>query len=91
MKTILLFIACALLMSTVTAHDMFAEYPHQVKAVQWYSWFTDMFALTVWLVSAIVVFPLGVLGTLFGLPDFYTWMYAGVVTGSSWFKLSSAY
>lgn len=93
MKITLLFIACALLISTVTAHDMFAEYPLNVQAGKtvWYSWFTDLFALAVWLVATIVVYPVGAIGTLFGNPDIYTWMYEGLVGKTSWFKLSSTY
>lgn len=54
---------------------------------KWYHWFTDGFKLLMWIVSAVVVFPVGLIAALLGFPKAYTSMYDGVVTG--FLKLSA--
>jgi hypothetical protein len=42
--------------------------------------------MIIWIISAIVVYPIGAISALFGFPDLYTDMYHGVVAGI--FKLT---
>ena len=83
-------LACCLLMLThsVAGHDMLETHrQRQVQGgVEWYNWFTDQFCLLIWIVTVIVVYPVGAISTLIGFPDVYTDMYHGVVAG--WFKLT---
>jgi hypothetical protein len=80
MKGILL-IACALLMTLAAAHDLTHKEDHYVQGVEWYSRITDSFKLLLWIISSVVVFPVGLLATLIGFPTVYASMYDGVVSG----------
>ena len=64
-----------------SAHDLTYSENHNVMGVKWYNWFTDGFKMLMWVVSAIFVFPVGLIATLFGFPKVYANMYDGVVTG----------
>ena len=80
MKGILL-IACALLMTLTVAHDLTHNEDHYVQGVRWYSRITDSFKLLIWIISAVVVFPVGLIATLLGFPGVYASMYESVVSG----------
>jgi hypothetical protein len=81
MKTTILLIACALLMTFSFAHDLTHNEEHLVMGIKWYNWFTDGFKLLMWVVAAIAVYPIGAIACLFGFPDVYTKMYSSVVNG----------
>jgi hypothetical protein len=80
MKTALL-LACALLMTFASCHDLTHSQERLVMGVEWYNWFTDGFVLLIWTVAAIVIFPVGWIATLIGFPGVYTSMYDSMVTG----------
>lgn len=77
----ILILACALLMSLAAAHDLTHQEDHLVMATKWYHWFTDGFKLILWVLSAVIVFPVGLIATLVGFPNVYASMYDGVVSG----------
>ena len=87
--TIAALAAVLLASQAVMAHDMFEKHRQhqQVKAVQWYNWITDQFALFIWCICAIVIFPVGTIVSFFGYPDLYAQMYDGVVSGT--FRLAA--
>jgi hypothetical protein len=81
--------ATIMLISSVAGHEMFEHKKFakvQGTEVPWTSWFTDQFCMIVWIISAIVVYPIGAISALFGFPTLYTDMYHGVVAGI--FKLT---
>ncbi len=86
---LMMAVATLLLISSVTSHEMF-EHKKLAKVqgteVAWYAWITDQFSMLIWIISAIIVFPVGAVSTLFGAPTVYNDMYHGVVSG--WFKLT---
>jgi hypothetical protein len=77
----ILILACALLMTLAAAHDLTHQEDHLVMGTKWYNWFTDGFKLIMWVLSAVIVFPVGLIATLFGFPKVYANMYDGVVSG----------
>jgi hypothetical protein len=86
---LMMLVASLMLISSVEGHEMFEH--RKVARVQgievpWYAWFTDQFSMIIWIISEIVVLPIGLIATLFGFPTLYTDMYHGVVSG--WFKLT---
>jgi len=74
-------------MTMACAHDLTHSEDRHVMAVRWYHWFTDGFKLVMWVLSAVVVFPIGLIATFFGFPKVYASMYDGVVSG--WLKLAA--
>ena len=77
----ILILACALLMTLAAAHDLTHQEDHLVMATKWYNWFTDGFKLILWVLSAVIVFPVGLIASIAGFPKVYASMYDGVVSG----------
>lgn len=80
MKTAFL-LACALLITLSSCHDLTHSQERLVMGVEWYNWFTDGFALLFWTLGAIIIFPVGLIATLIGFPGVYASMYDSMVTG----------
>jgi len=85
----LLLLTLAVCLSSVAAHDLFAtSHPnHFVEKQTIWTWIGDHFKLVFWLISTIIMVPVGAVFSLIGLPSIYSSMYSFVVL--KMFKLSS--
>ena len=86
---LLLALVGCILLTSVAAHDPFAlSHPnHFVEKQSVFDWIFDHVKLVFWLISTIVIVPVGAVFSLIGLPSIYSRMYSFVVL--KMFKLSS--
>ena len=81
-----LLLAACLLLSVASAHELFLSHPNVEKQTV-FTWIGDHIKLVFWLISTIIVLPIGTIMSLLGSPNVYGKMYESVVTKI--FKLSS--
>lgn len=86
---LLSILAMALFTAPAVCHNLFAaSHPdHFVEKQTVFTWIGDQIKLVFWIISTIIVLPIGTVLALLGMPKVYSSMYDYVV--ATMFKLSS--